>query len=156
MTKTVLLSLFASLTLFGCSIPTTPAVARARLGACSMPDPQLTPGDLCSDSDPNFDGYRYPEQIAHCRRNVSRQEKLQIGERYGVDSSAFSAYEFDHLIPLSIGGSDAPENIWPQPLDDARDKDQLEETLYLAVRDGQTSQSDAVAQLLAWRPACAQ
>lgn len=153
MTKTALFSL-VSITLFGCSARPVPGVHQAALAACALPDPRVTPGDLCSASDGNFDGYRYPEQIAHCRRNVSYAEKLGIAASYGVDESTFGDYEFDHLIPLSIGGSDAPENIWPQPLADAGDKDRLEYELYVEVRDGRTSQADAVAQILAWRPAC--
>jgi hypothetical protein len=121
-----------------------------------MWDPAITPGSLCTDSDPNFDGYRYPEDIAHCRRNVSKREKNDVAAAYGVAKSSFSQYEFDHLIPLGIGGSDDESNIWPQPLDaDNDDKDRLEEQLYLEMRDGQITQADAVAEILAWRPACA-
>jgi hypothetical protein len=147
--------LFALLLVSGCSSQGVSVVSYShKITACALPDPNLTPGFLCTDSDPNFDGYRYPEQIAHCQRNVPRSEKNDIADNYGVDRSTYSEYEFDHLIPLGIGGSDDESNIWPQPKDEAVDKDKLEEQLYIALRDGTMTQADAVSTILAWRPSC--
>lgn len=40
-------------------------------------------------------------------------------------------YEEDHLIPLSLGGASRdPQNLWPQLLDDAHEKDRLERRLH--------------------------
>ena len=48
---------------------------------------------------------------------------------YGLLGSP-SAYEEDHLVPLSIGGAPHdPRNLWPEPRngpDNAEQKDQLE------------------------------
>jgi hypothetical protein len=138
----------------GCS-PSPTAISGVRaagLTSVSSPDPTLTPGTLCTDTDPNFDGYRYPEQIAHCRRNVTRQMKLDIAAAYGVAEADFHLYEFDHYIPLGIGGSSDESNVWPEPLDQAKQKDVLEEQLYQELRDGQITQEYAVAQMRAWQP----
>jgi len=116
-------------------------------------DPKLgtTPGKLCSPSDPDFQEFRYPEHIAYCQRNVDDSEKAQAAQKYGIPEADFSQYEFDHLIPLSLGGSDSLENIWPQRLDAAHVKDQLEEQLYLELQAGKITQADAVKQIRAWK-----
>jgi len=120
--------------------------------ALFLPDPSRTPGKLCTDSDPNFQEYRYAEKIPYCRRNVSQNEKSQIGSLYGIASSEWPQFEFDHFIPLGIGGSDDIDNIWPQRLDAAREKDVLENQLFLQMQAGTLTQADAVAQIQAWRP----
>ncbi len=118
----------------------------------SLPNPKLTPGDLCTSSDPNFIEYRYPEQIAYCQRNVSSSEKLMVGKSYGIDPADFPNYEFDHYIPLAIGGSDDLKNLWPQPLSEAQQKDALELALFKKMSAGTITQFDAVAAIKAWRP----
>jgi len=110
------------------------------------------PGELCTASDPNFGGYRYKEHIAYCNRNVSEALKDQIAQNYGVPKSDYSKYEFDHYLPLCIGGDDSIANLWPQPLDQAHQKDVLENQLYDAMNAGTILQADAVAQIRAWRP----
>ena len=117
-----------------------------------LPDPAITPGRVCSQSDPNFSGYRYPGHVAVCARSVSSAEKDSIAARYGVARGEYSQYEFDHFIPLSIGGSDAVENVWPQPLAEAHEKDALEQELYNAISQGTITQADAVSRVRAWRP----
>lgn len=112
----------------------------------------MTPGVLCTASDPNFDGYVYSAQIAHCVRNVSASEKAQVGAEYGIAPADFASYEFDHYVPLSIGGSDDIGNLWPQPLDEAQQKDVVEEDAYTQLKNGQITQAQAVAMIKAWRP----
>lgn len=120
-------------------------------GTYSLPDPQLTPGTLCSENDPNFDKLDYPEQIARCKRNVSEDEKAQIAHDYGdIPKSNWHNYEFDHLIPLCAGGSDDIRNVWPQPIGEAHDKDKLEDEVCSGMRDGTLSQAEAIAKVHAW------
>jgi len=33
---------------------------------------------------------------------------------YGISSTSASAYEYDHLVPLELGGSSAIANLWPE------------------------------------------
>lgn len=117
-----------------------------------LPDPSFTPGRLCTPADPDFDGYRYPEGVAHCRRHVTTAMKLQIAAYYDVPQWDWPNHEFDHFIPLGIGGSSGIDNLWPQDLSEAREKDVLEDRLYRQLAAGQISQGDAVAQFYAWRP----
>jgi len=116
----------------------------------AQPDPEFTPGTLCQDTDKYFDGYRYAEHVAHCKRHVTKAMKLEIAKNYGVDEADFSDYEFDHYLPLGIGGSTDVSNIWPQPIDEAKVKDKLENQLYEEMKDGDVSQADAVQQIRDW------
>jgi len=119
--------------------------------AVVQPNWNLTPGHLCSASDPNFSKYDYPEHIARCARNVDDQEKLQVAESYGnIPKADWAKYEFDHLIPLCAGGSDDPQNIWPQPIDDAHLKDVLENDICMGMKAGTLTQSQAVQKVHDW------
>ena len=39
----------------------------------------------------------------------------EILKRYRLPPGTHPDYEIDHLIPLCLGGSDDPSNLWPQP-----------------------------------------
>ena len=136
------------------SVAAAPSAPSA-LGARVSPDSSYTPGHLCTPSDPNFKEYRYAEHIPYCNRNVTQQMKTQISAHYGVLQSAWNNYEFDHLIPLAIGGDSSVDNLWPQPhmpgtANGSEDKDKLEMQLYLQMNAGTLRQADAVKQIYAW------
>lgn len=127
----------------------------ALLAARVTPDYSYTPGHLCSPDDPNFKEYRYAEHIPYCNRVVTQQMKQEISAHYGVLQSAWSGYEFDHLIPLAVGGDSSIDNLWPQPHapgtpDGSEGKDKLELQLYLQMRDGKITQAEAVKQIYGW------
>ena len=132
------------------AIPNVPLMLMA---ARVTPDSSYTPGHLCSPNDPNFKEYRYAEHIPYCNRNVTQQMKLTIAQHYSVPQSDWNGYEFDHLIPLAIGGDSSIDNLWPQPHgtpDGSDGKDRLENQLYLEMRDGKITQADAVKQIYGW------
>jgi hypothetical protein len=131
---------------------TSNSSCRDSKGIYHLPNPVWTPGAICTSSDPNFDGYRYPAHIAHCKRNISLSEKDQVAKLYGISKSDYSKYEFDHLIPLNSGGSNDITNLWPQPLDEAKDKDIVEDEAYNALRKGIMTQQQAIDNLHAWKP----
>jgi len=117
------------------------------------PDGAFTPGKLCTPNDPGFQEYRYAEQIPYCRRNVTAQMKQEIAAHYGVPQSDWPNYEFDHLIPLAIGGDSHVDNIWPQPHgnpDGSNGKDRLEMQLYLQMKAGTLKQAEAIRQIQLW------
>jgi len=92
----------------------TPCLANltsAQHGDPNRPNPVLTPGaavvvtreDLCSSE------YTSPA------RDIPITLKRQTFDRYGLNPNAVG-YNVDHLIPTSLGGSNSPKNLWPQPL----------------------------------------
>ena len=76
-----------------------------------------TNGVFCSITDKDFDEMRYNNQIAHCKRNVNSSLKKYIYKTYNIDYSNRSNYTIDHIIPLSLGGNNSIENLWPQNKD---------------------------------------
>ena len=79
--------------------------------------------------------------------------KKQVAEHYGIPQSDWSKYEFDHLIPLCIGGDSHVDNLWPEPRDgqeNSGEKDKLENSLYQQMKAGTITQADAVKQIYAW------
>lgn len=91
--------------------------------AVDAPDPDTTPGKTCTSRDADFSEYKYSAHVAICTRNVSTAEKQKVADAYGgIPKSSWKKYEFDHLIPLCAGGANSIENIWPQPIAQAKKK----------------------------------
>lgn len=110
----------------------------------------ITPGCVCTTFDADFDGFRYPEQVAHCHRNVTRKTIDFVANVYHIKHEDYKKYEFDHLVPLAVGGSNNACNIWPQPLLEARIKDVTEFKIYTLLKKGKITQHDAIAAMLPW------
>lgn len=110
------------------------------------PNPQTTPGSLCADSPV----HRYPENIVYCERNVSSSTKNALIKMYdnqlGFEIGSMSRGEFkiDHFIPLSIGGSNNSDNLWPQHKSVYTVTDPLEQLLFDKIQDGHIKQADAI------------
>jgi hypothetical protein len=82
----------------------------------------------------------------HARQNrgpMPAARRDEILRRYGIAPGVHPDYEIDHLIPLCLGGSDDPSNLWPQPRRsieetwNAEAKDRLERLMCNMVCDGQ-------------------
>ena len=130
--------------------PKSSAFSTAIDSSKPIPDPTLTPGDLCTDDNSDFDEYRYKEQVAHCARHFTDADKRAVGKPYGVEPSQFSRYEFDHLIPLGVGGSNSHRNVWPMIKEEARRKAKLDQELYLAMSRGEITQREAIRRMRAY------
>ena len=101
----------------------------------NVPNPKLTPGvvrevtkdDLCDSRYRSYDG------------SLSVTVKRKVFDVYGVNPQLPVAYNVDHLIPVSLGGTNAIENLWPQPLAGEWNhlkKNLLERRLYKLVCSG--------------------
>lgn len=101
-------------------------------------------GDYCTLNDPDFDGLRYEESIPHCKRNVSTNKKDFICERDGVSNR--EDFTVDHIIPLSLGGSNSADNLWCQH--NSLSVTHLETKMYLQLKEGKITQKKAVKTIL--------
>ncbi len=97
-----------------------------------LPDPKMTPGAVRSVDVSEICQPGYSKSVRH----TSGKLKARIYREYGIDRKA-GHYEIDHLIPLSIGGADVAENLWPESYDtdtwNASVKDRLELKLHTLV-----------------------
>jgi hypothetical protein len=68
--------------------------------------------------------------------SVTQREKRASMAAYG-DHGTPHAYEYDHLVPLELGGAaNDPRNLWPEPGGSPNTKDKLENRLRSSVCDG--------------------
>ncbi|MCB0340927.1 MAG: HNH endonuclease [Pseudobdellovibrionaceae bacterium] len=108
------------------------------------PNPEITPGDICSKADPDYERLRYSQKIAYCRRNVSTSVKTKIYQTYDVNLKCRHNFTIDHFIPLSIGGNNSDENLWPEHKAIKELRLQLEQEVFEAVREGRMTQDEAI------------
>ena len=111
------------------------------------PDKGTTPGSLCTDDDPHFEEYRYAEQIPYCRRSVGKSRKNYVYELYDIPSNERRSYTIDHMVPLSIGGSNHVNNLWPEHKDVKKLRPNLEYQVFLALKRGQINQYQALQMI---------
>ncbi len=110
------------------------------------PNYEMTPGKLC-DSPTE---HRYAEQIAYCERNVSSDTKNAVIADYDrklgykIRSMPRSDFKIDHFIPLSVGGSNDVENLWPQHKSIYAYSDKIESYVSELMRSGKLKQVDAI------------
>lgn len=110
-------------------------------GLVLRPDLGKTPGFYCTKESGDFKAYRYKEQIATCNRNVSPELKQKIYESYGIPKEERQLYTIDHMVPLSMGGSNDQINLWPQLKDIT--SAQLELRIFLLLDAGRLSVREA-------------
>jgi hypothetical protein len=76
------------------------------------PNPNMTGGSV------RIDGHDVRttcgQSKAH-RGSMNHARRDEILGRYGLPPGTHPDYEIDHLIPLCLGGSDDPSNLWPEP-----------------------------------------
>ena len=101
-----------------------------------LPDPKLTPGDTFPVELADIQVKGYSATV----RDVPLKEKRAVYASYGITHWQKGEYEVDHLISLSLGGSNSQKNLWPQSYLtepwNAHTKDQLEYKLLTLVRSG--------------------
>lgn len=110
------------------------------------PNPLFSNPVFCTYLDKDFDGYRYKDNIPHCKRNVRSSIKRRIYSNYGIAKQEQSQYTIDHLIPLFLGGSNDIRNLWPQSK--MIYTGNIEGRLYYKVKDGKISVNEALNIIL--------
>jgi hypothetical protein len=111
-----------------------PSSCRARgSGLYSLPDPRCTPGAISpaatqANIRSTICGYGYTETVRPSE-SVTEPEKEASMAAYG-DAGQLHDYEYDHLVPLELGGApNDPRNLWPEPGRAPNPKDELERRL---------------------------
>lgn len=116
--------------------------ARGR-GLFSLPDPRCTPGAVNgavtqADIAVTICHAGWTESVRP-PESVTEPEKRAALRAYG-DRGPLHAYEYDHLIPLELGGAPNDQrNLWPEPGGTPNPKDGLENRLKELVCDHQLS-----------------
>ena len=121
---------------------------RTKLSDCqvsgSLPDNDCTPGAVFQDATKEkicVQGY------TKTVRSVSTNLRKQVFAEYGISyPQSFGSYEVDHLIPLSLGGSNNIANLFPEAAEPApgfKEKDVVENYLHEEVCAGRVALSVA-------------
>lgn len=113
------------------------------------PDESLTPGAICKHPD----SYRYPEQIAYCKRNVSTDQKNRVFANYRqlgfhLNPKLRRDYKIDHLIPLCAGGGNDMSNLWPQHKTVYAKTDAMEALACVKLSQGLIRQAEVIELIL--------
>lgn len=108
----------------------------------ALPNPKLTPGAVLTTDAAVICQPGYSRSVRH----TSGSLKHRIYLEYRIIQK-IGRFEIDHLIPLSIGGADTRENLWPESHDtkpwNADVKDRLENYLHAEVCAGRVPLADA-------------
>jgi hypothetical protein len=112
-----------------------------------LPDRACTPGDIFADA--TKDQICVPGYSSSVR-DVPQSVKEAVYAAYGVTSRNPGQYEVDHLVNLSIGGSNDISNLWPEaasPTPGFHEKDQVEVYLQDQVCSGKMDLRTAQVQI---------
>jgi hypothetical protein len=99
------------------------------------PDPKLTPGATFDVTLTDISAPGYSKKVRH----VTAEMRREVFREYGIGHYNPGDYEVDHLIPLSLGGSNSIKNLWPESYRttlNAHVKDRLEDRLHALVVRG--------------------
>jgi len=111
--------------------------------AFELPNKDVTPGEidrgrtkkvLCV---PNYTTGK--DDDGRNVRHVTQKDKNTVFEEYNISEDQKSNYVIDHLVSLSNGGLNTLKNLWPQPKEQGKIKDVLENKLHKMVCKGQIS-----------------
>lgn len=80
----------------------------------AYPNKDLTPGAVVPNATKEL--VCKPGYSRSMRDELTNDEKKAVYRRYDMDYDS-EHYQIDHLIPISIGGSNDITNLWPQPIE---------------------------------------
>ncbi|HWD64002.1 MAG TPA: hypothetical protein VG405_02410 [Solirubrobacteraceae bacterium] len=120
-------------------------------GLLTRPDPRCTPGAL----NPNVrqSDIRQTICVTGWTATVRPPEPITESEKQASmaayrDTSSLSGYEYDHLVPLELGGAtNDPRNLWPEPGASPNPKDTVELELRDRVCDGRMTLAQAQREI---------
>jgi hypothetical protein len=114
--------------------------------ALSKPDPVLTPGAVVTVPVSVLCKPGYSKLMRH----TTTATKKHVCAVYHKRNCPGPKWELDHLISLEIGGADTELNLFPQPIEEARKKDVIENRLKREVCSGKTKLPAAQKRVQEW------
>lgn len=118
------------------SSPSSPCHLRWENGN-PLPDPKCTPGRVLTTSVTDVCS---PLWASDHREYFTKKEREAAFALYGIITTDPAGYgEYDHLIPLELGGGNSSFNLWPEKGSIPNAKDAVENKLHDAVCSGQVS-----------------
>ena len=91
---------------YGCIAAGT--LAAPAIAVAQLPNNYKTPGAVTKAKMDQVCKADY----ASAAKPIAGWQKNEALERYGVRADGFTG-ELDHLVPVSLGGSNDPDNLWP-------------------------------------------
>jgi hypothetical protein len=112
------------------------------------PNRELTPGSLNTNvSQENLNQtVCVPGFTTKIRPSSNYTNKLKIQQihEYGYSDTNPKHYQEDHRIPLSVSGHPTdPHNLWPESLDNAKQKDVIEHAVHKLLCSGKITLKQA-------------
>lgn len=119
-----------------------------------LPDPACTPGAVRDDVTqatiktticvPHWTEGKVGGVLVRAPTSSTRPAELAALRAYGLpdDEAAADTHEYDHLVPVELGGANDRANLWPQP-GAHNAKDPVENRLKAEVCAGKISLADA-------------
>ena len=99
--------------------------------AAQLPSSLQTPGNKGKANEVQICAADFEASV----KPMAKWQHDQALERYGKRPEDFTG-ELDHLIPISLGGTNDPDNLWPLPANkDMGPADRMSLRLHLAVCD---------------------
>ena len=89
---------------------TIAAVGVPGLAFAQIPSSFQTPGNKSKANEAQICAADYEASV----KPMAKWQRDQALERYGKRPEDFTG-ELDHLIPISLGGTNDPDNLWPIP-----------------------------------------
>lgn len=110
-----------------------------------LPDTRFTPGAVTDATKTAVCGTKWSQD----ERHVTLSMKKAVCALYGAHKCPNrELWEVDHIVPRELGGADLFENLFPQPLGQARLKDRLENRLHREVCAGAISLHAAQIEIM--------
>ncbi len=120
----------------------------------SLPNARLTPGAVGANDTVSVVAAQvcvrgYARAARHPYDTAWRHYRTALFRAYGIPHARWKAYTIDHLVPIELGGRPFGvirgrdgrstwdlRNVWPEPKNDARRKDAVENALRASVCAG--------------------
>lgn len=112
------------------------------IGSGSLPDSKKTSGDVIPGTMLSWICNKWIDSTP-----PSMQTILKVYKSYGISINDKS-YSIDHLVPISLGGSNDIKNLWPIKSIDLYHKRKVEKDLFRCVCNGLMPLKEAQAILI--------